>query len=125
MVFFVYNLDVINAIVNLKPTTGNSVSGYIKFQQNISNTNGNEPMTISGLIQGINPGEQHALNVHQFGDISSLDGGRVGGHYNPFKVSHGCPSINATRHPGDFGNLPPANGTGFIVISNLNTDLIT
>lgn len=86
------------ALAILNPTEGNQVTGSVKFQQ-IENK-----ITISANLQGLQPNSVHAWHIHEFGDVSSLDGTAMGGHYNPEGMLHGLPN-NPERHAGDLGNL--------------------
>jgi Cu-Zn family superoxide dismutase len=54
-------------------------------------------------VQGLKPGQEHGLHIHEVGDCSSGDGMSTKGHFNPFGKPHahaGTPE----RHAGD---LPP------------------
>uniref|UniRef100_A0A915IEU7 Superoxide dismutase [Cu-Zn] n=1 Tax=Romanomermis culicivorax TaxID=13658 RepID=A0A915IEU7_ROMCU len=95
-------------------TGDKGVRGVIKFEQifphycvNVEKSvffqaAENEPTTITGEITGLTEGK-HGFHVHEFGDVSQ---GCVtaGGHYNPFKKTHGGPE-DETRHVGDLGNV--------------------
>jgi len=62
-------------------------------------------------MQGLAPGSTHGIHISQYGDILQPAGTfAVGGHYNPFGASHGCPS-SANPHVGDLGNVV-ANSNG-------------
>jgi len=94
------------ARVKLVPASGfNNVSGEIFLEQGHPQA----PVFIRGLVVGLEPGN-HGFHVHAKGQISNdcLD---AGGHFNPFKKSHGDPNASATpfadgqRHVGDLGNI--------------------
>ena len=54
-----------------------------------------------------------AIHIHQYGDISLMDGASTGGHFlNPWGKSftHGRPG-DKQRHWGDFGNLVNRKGS--------------
>ena len=55
-------------------------------------------------ISGLTPNQKHAMHVHEFGDGTSADGTKAGGHYNPGEKPHGLPGTDE-RHAGDLGNL--------------------
>jgi Cu-Zn family superoxide dismutase len=44
------------------------------------------------------------MHIHQWGDITGMDGKTTGGHYNPKSHDHGLPEKHL-RHAGDLGNL--------------------
>jgi Cu-Zn family superoxide dismutase len=68
------------------------VDGLMKVMANI--TGGTTTMT-SG---------QHALHVHQYGDLSMANGTSAGGHWNPYGRYHGEPTAD-WKHAGDMGNV--------------------
>ncbi len=71
---------------------------------------------MDGTIDGLRPGQEHGLAVHESGDLS---GGcaSVGAHFNPRGARHGSPvkggggGACAERHVGDLGNVR-ADGDG-------------
>lgn len=85
------------AVVRLRATEGNSVSGVVWFSKVVGG------VKVSGKIEGLPPGE-HGFHIHQFGDCSSADGKSAGGHFNPNGVNHGAPT-DEVRHVGDLGNI--------------------
>jgi len=103
-----------HAICVLAPTAGNTAAGWVKFVEADDGT-----VAITGEISGLTPNGQHAIHIHEFGDMSSADGMATGSHYNPEGHPHGLPD-QAERHAGDFGNLH-ANAEGVATI-NLNVD---
>lgn len=86
------------AIAVLHPTQGNKAAGTVRFTQE-----GNS-VKIVGHIEGLAPGQKHAIHVHEFGDCSTADASSAGSHYNPEKHEHGLPDKDK-RHAGDLGNL--------------------
>ena len=86
------------AIAVLSPTQGSKVQGTVRFTEQ-----GNSVKVVAH-IEGLNPGQKHAIHIHEFGDCSSSDGSSAGSHYNPEKHEHGLPE-KAQRHAGDLGNL--------------------
>jgi len=66
-------------------------------------------LDVSGI--SVNPGIEHGVHIHQFGDITSPTGQAAGPHYNPLNMTHGCPP-SLERHLGDTGNWNvSSNGT--------------
>jgi superoxide dismutase, Cu-Zn family len=86
------------AIAVLSPTQGNKCKGVIKFSQQGSS------VKVVAHVEGLNPGQKHAMHIHQNGDCSAPDAASAGGHYNPEAHMHGLPEVEM-RHAGDLGNL--------------------
>lgn len=92
------------AICVLQPTEGNDVTGVVTF------TKEGDGVHIVADLKGLTQGK-HGFHVHQYGDISGLDGKSAGGHLNPDNMKHGGP-MDAERHVGDLGNVEAgADGT--------------
>ena len=85
------------AICVLTPTEGNNVKGIVTFTQKASG------ILIVADVEGLSEGK-HGFHIHEFGDISKLDGTSAGGHFNPDHKDHAGPD-NEIRHAGDFGNI--------------------
>ena len=85
------------ANAQLQATTGNKTFGEATFEQR-----GNKVHVVI-YVQGLKPGQEHGLHIHEVGDCSSGDGMSAKGHFNPFGKPHGSPGT-AERHAGD---LPP------------------
>jgi Cu-Zn family superoxide dismutase len=85
------------AQADLKPTQGNNVSGWVRFNQQ------GEQLQIDAEVTGLTPGV-HGFHLHEKGDCSAPDGASAGGHFNPGGHQHGGPAAPA-HHGGDFGNL--------------------
>ena len=94
---------VTKAICVLQPTEGNEVTGTVTF------TKEGDGVKIVADLNGLTPGK-HGFHVHQYGDISGLDGKSAGGHFNPENMKHGGPN-DLDRHVGDLGNVE-AGGDG-------------
>ncbi len=92
------------AVAVLHSTAGNKCQGKVTFTQE------GDKVKVVADIEGLNPGQKHAIHIHQFGDCSAPDGMSAGGHYNPEGHPHGLPS-SEKRHAGDLGNLT-ADGNG-------------
>lgn len=92
-----HKAKITKAICVLTPTEGSKVHGIVNFTV----TDGG--VKIVADVEGLTPGK-HGFHVHQYGDISSLDGKSAGGHFNPDGKKHGAPT-DMERHVGDLGNL--------------------
>jgi Cu-Zn family superoxide dismutase len=86
------------AIAVLHPTAGNKCHGQVRFTQD------GDKVKVEATIEGLTPGQKHAIHIHQYGDCSAADGMSAGGHYNPESHPHGLPESDK-RHAGDLGNL--------------------
>ena len=91
------------AICVLHATEGNDVKGMVTFVPTA------EGISVVADVEGLTEGK-HGFHIHEFGDISSLDGKSAGGHFNPDDKPHGAPT-DEMRHVGDLGNLV-ANSDG-------------
>lgn len=85
------------ATAQLQPTKGNKTFGEATFEQV-----GNKVHVVV-YVQGLKPGREHGLHIHEAGDCSSGDGMSTKGHFNPFGKPHAGHG-SAERHAGD---LPP------------------
>lgn len=90
------------AVAVLHPTAGNKCRGEVRFTQE------GDSVKVVATVEGLNPGQKHAMHIHQFGDSTSPDGMSAGGHYNPEGHQHGLPTAEQ-RHAGDLGNLQADN----------------
>ena len=88
------------ATAQLQPTKGNKTFGEATFEQ----VGGKVRVVIN--VQGLRPGQEHGLHIHEVGDCSSGDGMSTKGHFNPHNKPHGHPS-SGERHAGD---LPAITG---------------
>lgn len=103
------------AVAVLVGTTGNeAVKGLITF------TVEGEGVRVKGEITGLTPGE-HGFHVHEFGDVSSVDGTAAGGHFNPTGMPHAGPDATM-HHAGDLGNVM-ADAAGKATIDYLDKKL--
>ncbi len=84
----------LQATAQLKPTKGNKTFGEATFEQ------AGDKVYVVVFVQGLKPGAEHGLHIHEVGDCSSGDGMSAKGHFNPFGKPHGHPD-SAERHAGD------------------------
>lgn len=92
------------ATAALQPTKGSKAFGEATFEQM------GDKVRVVVFVQGLKPGEEHGLHIHEAGDCSSGDGMSTKGHFNPFGKPHGHPG-GAERHAGDLPALK-ANKAG-------------
>jgi len=90
------------AVAVVHSTAGNKAHGTVTFTQD------GDKLKVVAHIEGLTPGQKHAMHVHQFGDCSAPDAMSAGGHYNPEGHEHGLPE-KGKRHAGDLGNLTADN----------------
>ncbi len=82
----------------IRPASGSNVKGSVVFKKV------KKGVEITVSVGGLNPGSEHAIHIHEFGNISAEDGASAGSHYNPGGHDHGLPDHDM-HHAGDFGNL--------------------
>ena len=104
------------ATAALKPTKGNKTIGEATFEQV------GDKVKVVVFVQGLKPGQEHGLHIHEVGDCSSGDGMSAKGHFNPYGKPHGRPGI-AERHAGDLPALK-ANKRGRANVQ-VEMDIIT
>ena len=85
------------AIALVTSTKGNTVSGVVTFEEV------DKGVHVIVNLTGLTPGK-HGFHIHEFGDISSVDGSSAGGHFNPTAMPHSMP-MSDKRHAGDMGNI--------------------
>jgi Cu-Zn family superoxide dismutase len=85
------------ATAELRPTSGNRVTGVVSFRQVAGG------VKVIAEVHGLTPGK-HGFHIHEYGDCSSPDGASAGGHFNPTHKKHGGPD-HLERHVGDLGNI--------------------
>lgn len=90
--------DYQKAVAVIQQGNGSNVKGTVLFEQDKTN------VIVTVSVSGLNSSSFHGFHIHQFGDISSLDGKSAGGHYNPEGHPHALPP-EKKRHAGSFGNL--------------------
>ena len=98
------------AVCVLTPTGNNKTGGIVRF------TESHDQVAIDGHISGLKPNQEHAIHIHEYGDLTNPNGLATGGHYNPSNSPHGLPN-QTRRHAGDLGNLhADANGNAHLHI---------
>ena len=88
----------LRATAQLQPTKGNKTFGEATFEE----VDGKVRVVI--FVQGLKPGQEHGLHIHEVGDCSSGDGMSTKGHFNPFNKPH-ADHASAERHAGDLPSL--------------------
>jgi Cu-Zn family superoxide dismutase len=88
----------LRATAALQATKGNKAFGEATFEE----VNGKVRVIV--FTQGLVPGREHGLHIHEAGDCSSGDGMSAKGHFNPHVKPHGDPK-SAERHAGDLPSL--------------------
>ena len=106
----------LRATAQLKPTKGNKTFGEADFEQV------GDKVRVVVFVQGLKPGQEHGLHIHEVGDCSSGDGMSAKGHFNPLGKPHGHPG-SAERHAGDLPALR-ANKEGRANVK-IDLDIIT
>jgi len=88
----------LRATAQLQPTKSNKTFGEATFEQI-----GDKVRAVI-YVQGLTPGREHGVHVHEVGDCSSGDGMSAKDHFNPYAKPHGHHG-SPERHAGD---LPSA-----------------
>ncbi|HZM44363.1 MAG TPA: superoxide dismutase family protein [Burkholderiales bacterium] len=88
----------LRATAQLQPTKGNNTIGEATFEQM------GDKVRVTVIVEGLKPGQEHGLHIHEAGDCSSGDGMSTKGHFNPQAKPHGHHS-SAERHAGDLPAL--------------------
>ena len=92
----------LRATAQLQPTKGSKTFGEATFEE----VDGKVHVVI--FVQGLKPGMEHGLHIHEVGDCSSGDGMSTKGHFNPYGKPHGNPG-SSERHAGDLPALKAGN----------------
>jgi superoxide dismutase, Cu-Zn family len=100
------------ATAQLQPTKGSKTFGEATFEQM------GDKVRVVVFVQGLKPGQEHGMHIHEVGDCSSGDGMSTMGHFNPHGKPHGHPT-SGERHAGDLPALK-ANKEGR---ANVQADL--
>lgn len=104
------NNSVENAVCVIQ---SNSIQGVIRFRKYYDKT------IIIGKIIGLKPNQEHAIHIHECGDLTKGCESACA-HYNPYGMNHGGPN-SYERHVGDLGNIKAdSDGVGeFRIVDNL------
>ncbi len=87
-------------IATIQPASGSNVKGSVTFNK----VKGGVEVTVA--VGGLDPDSEHAIHIHEFGNISATDGTSAGSHYNPAGHKHGLLNEDDNmKHAGDFGNI--------------------
>ena len=86
------------ATAQLQPTKGSKTFGEATFEE----MDGKVHVVI--YVQGLKPGQEHGLHIHEVGDCSSGDGMSTKGHFNPYSKPH-ANHASPERHAGDLPSL--------------------
>ena len=90
----------LRATAQLQPTKGNKTFGEATFEQ------AGDRVHVVVYVQGLKPGQEHGLHIHEVGDCSSGDGMSTKGHFNPLGKPHARHDVGE-RHAGDLPSLKP------------------
>lgn len=88
----------LRATAQLQPTKGNKTFGEATFEQV------GDKVRVVIFVQGLKPGQEHGLHIHEVGDCGSGDGMSTKGHFNPYGKPHAHFST-PERHAGDLPAL--------------------
>ena len=88
----------LRATAQLQPTKGSKTFGEATFDQV------GDKVHVVVYVQGLKPGQEHGLHIHEVGDCSSGDGMSTKGHFNPLGKPH-ARHDSAERHAGDLPSL--------------------
>lgn len=103
------------ATAQLLPTPGNKTFGEATFDRTGSK------VRVTIFVQGLKPGQQHGLHIHEVGDCGNA-AENAKGHFDPLGKPHGAPQ-GTERHAGDLPALT-ANKQGRAKVQ-ADVDLIT
>ena len=93
--------------------TSKQANGVIYLEEKMGQT------IITGKITGLKPNQEHAIHVHECGDLT-MGCDSCCAHYNPFNMNHGGPT-DLNRHVGDLGNIKADNkgNCNFEIVDNM------
>jgi len=89
--------DPLLATAQLSPTKGNKTFGEATFEE------AGDRVRVVIFVQGLRPGQEHGLHIHEGADCSG-DAMGAKGHFNPHGKPHGLPS-GKESHSGDLPAL--------------------
>ncbi len=89
-----------HAVAVLHPVGESEVRGVARF---VATEDG---VRVTVRADGLMPGQQHGMHIHEFGDCTAEDATSAGDHFDPDDRPHGPPDApEPQRHVGDLGNL--------------------
>ncbi|MEK6243300.1 MAG: superoxide dismutase family protein [Pseudomonadota bacterium] len=91
-------VEPLRATAQLQATKGSKTFGEATFDE----VGGKIHVVV--YVQGLKPGQEHGLHIHEVGDCGSGDGMSTKGHFNPFGKPH-AHSGTLERHAGDLPAL--------------------
>jgi superoxide dismutase, Cu-Zn family len=108
-----------SAQAELKPTQGNTASGWVRFEPRGSS------LLVTAEVRGLKPNAEQGFHVHEKGDCSAPDATSAGGHFNPAGKSH-AHYLQGASHAGDMPNLKAdANGVAKFSFTSDSLSLAT
>jgi Cu-Zn family superoxide dismutase len=102
IVYYLYKITT-NKPVYAIAVFNDSIKGYVKFSEDLTNNMVKIDLNITGLI----PNSLHGFHVHEAGDLTDKCNSMCA-HFNPYGNTHGCPGM-IERHVGDLGNIKTNN----------------
>lgn len=94
------------AVAVVHATAEGDASGEVRFEESSDGS-----VTVNVMLEGLQPNQEHAFHIHEYGDCSHDSAESAGDHYNPEGHPHRLPDEDGPRHAGDLGNLE-ANQNG-------------
>lgn len=105
-------------IAVIRPVANSNVRGSVEFEKV------DDGILVTAKVGGLTQNANHAIHIHEFGDLGSDDATSAGDHFNPAGHPHAVPD-DSNRHAGDLGNLQ-ADGDGnavlTLVVNNVTLD---
>src|SRR5690625_5905402 len=83
--------------VTVEPASGSNLSGNITF------TEANGEVTMKATIHGLNPGQDHAIHIHEKGDCSADDANSACGQWHTTDEIHCSWGSSLGTQSGDVG----------------------
>ncbi|KAN0040761.1 hypothetical protein ACTFIV_003297 [Dictyostelium citrinum] len=89
--------DAMVLLANTTKSPSAAIGGSVLFRSSSSS------VSVNGIVSGVAK-SVHGFHIHAFGDLSTVDGVSIGGHWFTGSQVHAFPE-NTSRHYGDLGNL--------------------
>ena len=102
IIYYLYKI-MTNKPVYAIAVFSDSIKGYVKFSEDLTNNR----VKIDLNIIGLTPNSLHGFHVHEAGDLTDKCTSMCA-HFNPYGNTHGCPGMSK-RHVGDLGNIKTNN----------------